>query len=117
MSVLKDPANGWYLIAEYNGAVAAQCLITLEWSDWINGHCWWIQRVYVLPEFWRRGVFSAMYVWISAEARGRPDVVGLRLYVEQENLSARETYRSLGMKKTPYIMYEDIFPENGGEAE
>jgi GNAT superfamily N-acetyltransferase len=117
MSVLKDVTNGWYLVAELNGTVVAQCLITLEWSDWRNGHYWWIQSVYVVPEFRRTGVFSAMYAWISAEARGRPDVAGLRLYVEQENLPAHEAYRSLGMKRTPYVMYEDIFPENGGEAE
>ena len=117
MSVLEDSSKGWYLVAEYGGTMAAQCLITLEWSDWRNGHCWWIQSVYVVPEFRRTGVFSAMYAWISAEARGRPDVVGLRLYVEQENLPAYGAYRSLGMKKTPYVMYEDIFPENGGEAE
>ena len=116
MSVLIDPSKGWYLVAEYDGAVAAQCLITFEWSDWRNGYFWWIQSVYVRPEFRRAGLFSAMYTWISAEACGRPDVVGLRLYVEQENLPAREAYRSLGMKKTPYAMYEDIFPENGREA-
>ncbi|GAB7015619.1 GNAT family N-acetyltransferase [Methanogenium cariaci] len=117
LSVLEDPANGWYLVAEYNDTVAAQCLITLEWSDWRNGHCWWIQSVYVVPEFRRKGIFSAMYAWISAEACNCPDVVGLRLYVEQDNLPAHETYRSLGMKRTPYVMYEDIFQENDKEAE
>ncbi|MDE4907643.1 GNAT family N-acetyltransferase [Methanogenium marinum] len=117
MSVLEDQEKGWYLVAESDGAMAGQCLITLEWSDWRNGHCWWIQSVYVVPEFRRAGVFSAMYAWISAEARCRPDVVGLRLYVEQDNLPARKAYRSLGMKKTPYVMYEEMFSENGEKAE
>ena len=116
LSVLEDPAKGWYLLAESDGVVVGQCLITLEWSDWRNGHYWWIQSVYIVPECRRTGVFSMIYAWISDEAHSRPDVSGLRLYVEQENLTAREAYHSLGMKKTPYVMYEDIFPENTAET-
>ncbi len=104
-------------MTEYDGTVAGQCLITFEWSDWRNGTYWWIQSVYVVPEWRRTGIFSAMYACLSDEARMRPDVAGLRLYVEKENLPAHEAYRTLGMKKTPYIMYEDIFPENGRKAE
>ncbi|WFN35584.1 GNAT family N-acetyltransferase [Methanogenium sp. S4BF] len=109
LSLLKDPAKGWYLVAEYNGKVVGQCMITREWSDWRNGHYWWIQSVYIVPECRRTGVFSALYAWISGEAHRRPDVAGLRLYVEEENWAAREAYRSLGMKHAAYVMYEDIF--------
>lgn len=116
ISVLKDSSKGWYLVAELDGTVVGQSLITLEWSDWRNGYYWWLQSVYIVPECRRTGVFSAIYEWISAEARVRPDVSGLRLYVERDNLSAREAYRSIGMKKLSYVMYEDIFTEIVEEA-
>ena len=35
-----------------------------------------------------------------------PEVFGLRLYVEHENLTARETYRRLGMTQTGYLLME-----------
>ncbi|WAI01684.1 GNAT family N-acetyltransferase [Methanogenium organophilum] len=114
MSVLEDPAKGWYLVAEHEGAIIGQCMITLEWSDWRNGQIWWIQSVYIIPECRRKGVFSEMYAWIDAEARRQPDVVGLRLYVEHENLAARGAYRMLGMEEAPYVMYEALFPECRG---
>lgn len=109
MSVLEDPAKGWYLVAESGGEIIGQCMITLEWSDWRDGQIWWIQSVYIIPECRRTGVFSEMYAWIADAARNCPDVVGLRLYVEHENQAAREAYRRLGMDETPYVMYEDIF--------
>lgn len=109
LSVLQDPAKGWYLVAESGGSIIGQCMITLEWSDWRCGQIWWIQSVYIVPEYRRQGVFSRMYAWIVDSARCRPDVVGLRLYVEQENEAAREAYCTLGMGESPYVMYEKFF--------
>ena len=34
-------------------------------------------------------------------------VVGLRLYVERENATAQRTYAALGMRETPYLVYEE----------
>ena len=39
--------------------MAAGCvMVTTEWSDWRNAAFWWIQSVYVVPEFRRCGVFG-----------------------------------------------------------
>jgi len=40
------------------------------------------------------------------EARTQPDVIGVRLYVEHDNLVAQETYRKLGMAVTGYQLME-----------
>lgn len=109
MAVIEDPAKGWYLVAESDGVIIGQLMITFEWSDWRCGHIWWVQSVYILPEYRRTGVFSQMYAWIRASAHCCPDVVGLRLYVERENEAARAAYCTLGMGEAPYVMYEDIF--------
>ena len=36
-----------YFLAELNGTVVGQLMITREWSDWRNGWTVWLQSVYV----------------------------------------------------------------------
>jgi len=105
-TLLKDPSRGFYLIAETAGVRAGQMMITFEWSDWRNGVFWWIQSVYTVPEFRRRGVFRALYNHAGELAKQQGDVCGLRLYVEERNHRAQETYRRCGMKGTGYRVLE-----------
>jgi ribosomal protein S18 acetylase RimI-like enzyme len=108
-AVLDDAGKGFYLIAESAGAVAGQMMITYEWSDWRNGVFWWIQSVYVDPEWRRRGVFRSLYHHALEQARAAGNVCGLRLYVEAANAAARRTYEELGMQKTVYELFEVDF--------
>ncbi len=96
-----------YWVAEApDGQVVGQTMITREWSDWRNGWFWWIQSVYVPPEYRRHGVFRALYDAIREAAGREGDVIGIRLYVERENERARRTYEELGMSETDYALYE-----------
>ncbi|MDP2884267.1 MAG: GNAT family N-acetyltransferase [Ignavibacteria bacterium] len=108
-TILSDPSKGLYFLAEDDGIVVGQTMITYEWSDWRNGTFWWIQSVYVAQEGRGRGVFKSLYEHIHALARSRTDVCGLRLYVEENNARARQTYERLGMKQSHYRMYEVDF--------
>jgi ribosomal protein S18 acetylase RimI-like enzyme len=105
-AVLADPIRGLYFVAESDGAVVGQVMVTTEWSDWRNGWIWWIQSVYVRSEARRLGVFRALYEHVHAQALADPGVVGLRLYVDQENLAAQQTYQRLGMERTAYLVLE-----------
>jgi GNAT superfamily N-acetyltransferase len=105
-AVLADPTRGLYFIAENDGAIVGQTMVTLEWSDWRNGWMWWIQSVYVKAEARRQGVFKALYQHIVEAAKAASDVVGIRLYVEEENHAAQQTYLSLGMERTRYLLLE-----------
>ncbi|MEW6236356.1 MAG: GNAT family N-acetyltransferase [Candidatus Omnitrophota bacterium] len=107
-AALNDSRKGWYYLAEAQGEAIAQTLITLEWSDWRNGWWWWIQSVYVIPSWRRKGVFRAIYEQIAKEAK-EDGAVGLRLYVEKENTGAQKTYIDLGMKTSHYQFYEAAF--------
>jgi ribosomal protein S18 acetylase RimI-like enzyme len=104
-----EPSKGTYYVAEIDGKVVGQLLITYEWSDWRNGVFWWIQSVYVREEFRGRGIFKALYRHVETMARKRTGVCGLRLYVEHDNQNAIRTYQRLGMKKTPYELFEIDF--------
>lgn len=110
-ALLRDPRKGRYFIAEAIGAgVAGQLLITFEWSDWRNAWIWWIQSVYVAPQFRRQGVYGALHEHVRACA-DTDGVAGLRLYVERENRQAHATYEALGMQRSAYLLYEEIWAE------
>lgn len=107
---LCDPQRSVYFLAEVEGTVVAQIMITTEWSDWRNGFFWWIQSVYVEPAYRRRGLFRMLYSHVRARATDRPDVCGLRLYVHRDNAGAIDTYRNLGMTQTEYLLCEEEWP-------
>jgi GNAT superfamily N-acetyltransferase len=110
-ALLMDPAKGIYYVAEAEGAVVGQLMITHEWSDWRNGNIWWVQSVYVKPEFRRAGVFRALFNHLRSLAQTRQDVRSLRLYVHVENTRAHESYLRLGMTRTQYEVFElDVRP-------
>jgi len=108
-AVLQDAHKGRYWMAEIEGRVVGQTLLTWEWSDWRNGLFWWIQSVYVLPEARGKGVYRALYSHILETARRTPDVCGIRLYVDQSNTRAARVYETLGMDAAHYNMYEVDF--------
>lgn len=108
--VLADPALGFYLVAEDQGQAVAGLLVTTEWSDWRNGCFWWIQSVYVLPQARRHGIFRALYRHVWQLAQARPEICGVRLYVERDNEAAQHTYRGLGMVETEYRVMEELRP-------
>ena len=60
-AMFDDSAKGFYVLAECDGKVVGQAMITYEWSDWRNGTFWWIQSVYVLPQYRRMGVFRSLF--------------------------------------------------------
>jgi GNAT superfamily N-acetyltransferase len=105
-AVLADPSKGRYFVAEEDGRFVGQLMLTWEWSDWRDGWFWWIQSVYVLADARGRGVFRRLYEHVTAEAKAAGDVIGLRLYVENENRAAQETYYRLGMKAVGYFVLE-----------
>jgi len=111
-NLLKNSQYGFYVVAEYNSAdgqreVVGSLMVTYEWSDWRDGLFWWIQSVYVKPDFRRRGVYRQLYDFVKTSA-AEQNVCGFRLYVEQENTAAQCTYERLGMTETHYTMYEEL---------
>ena len=95
-----------YFVAVISGKVVGQTMITYEWSDWRNGVIWWIQSVYVFPEYRKQGVFRTLFKHIENLARADPQVKALRLYVMQNNNIGQRTYHSLGMNDSGYIVFE-----------
>jgi GNAT superfamily N-acetyltransferase len=104
--VFGDPAKGFYLVAEHEGEVIGQLMVSYEWSDWRDGWFWWVQSVYVREDCRRHGVFRQLHEEVMRLARAAGDVVGVRLYVERDNIRAQATYERLGMRDACYLVRE-----------
>ncbi|GAC1397554.1 MAG: GNAT family N-acetyltransferase [Thermoanaerobaculia bacterium] len=105
-AVFAESSRGRYFVADDDGKLAASLMITPEWSDWRNGVVWWIQSVYVRPEYRRRGVYSGLYQHVKEIAESDGGVKGIRLYVDRRNTSAQEVYRRMGMNGEHYQVFE-----------
>jgi len=108
--LLRRPDSGFYTVAEIDRQVIAALMVTREWSDWRNGDFWWIQSVYVRPEYRRRGVYRRLYRYLQVLAARKRAVCGFRLYVDKDNRRAQATYNASGMKRTHYLVYEQLKP-------
>jgi GNAT superfamily N-acetyltransferase len=108
--LLSDPSLGFYAVAEHEGRVVGCLMVTNEWSDWRNGLFWWIQSVYVVAGWRRRGVYRRLYDFVRELAAHDTAICGFRLYVEKENAVAQQTYSALGMTPTDYLLFEELQP-------
>lgn len=107
LSLFEQPQAGFYVVAEVDQEIAGCLMITFEWSDWRNGTFWWVQSVYVAPDFRRMGLYSTLYLSIKEMAKDEQNICGFRLYVDKDNVAAQKTYEKLGMEPMHYLMYEE----------
>ncbi|HPT13339.1 MAG TPA: GNAT family N-acetyltransferase [Bacteroidales bacterium] len=105
-AVLDDESKGTYYVFEVDNRIISSLLITYEWSDWRNSTVYWLQSVYVLKEFRRRGIFSHLYEFVKDLAVNDNGVAGIRLYVDKTNLKAQKAYENAGMNGSHYTTFE-----------
>ena len=104
--VFEEPARGTYWVAEEKDKILGVLLAIPEWSDWRNGTVLWIHSLYIVPEARRGGIFKKLYLSLKQQVMQSPQLVGLRLYVDRQNESAKKVYDKLGMNKDHYELYE-----------
>ena len=107
-SVFEDEAKGRYYVAEEGHKIVGSFLTTPEWSDWKNGTLLWIQSVYVVPEYRKKGVFKQMFDYLKKMVEKSDGLIGIRLYVNKTNQIAQKVYKKIGMDSEHYKIYEWI---------
>jgi len=105
-AVFDDPGKGKYYVTEINREVIGSLMTTFEWSDWRNGTVLWIQSVYILPPFRRKGAYRKMYLFLQEKVLSDQGLRGIRLYVDKSNTRAQTTYQDLGMNADHYQTFE-----------
>jgi len=103
-AVLSDDKKGFYILAESDGAIVGQLMVTFEWSDWRNRPIWWVQSVYVVPDWRKKGVFTKLFEEVKGRAR-RKKVGSLKLYVHTSNKRATRVYVRRGMRQEHYRIH------------
>jgi GNAT superfamily N-acetyltransferase len=106
-AVLLDSTKGRYFVVKNDSGERIACTLTIpEWSDWRNGTVLWIHSLYVRPEYRGKGVYRAMYSHLKSKVTSDPELMGIRLYVDQRNERACAVYEKLGMSAEHYRLYE-----------
>lgn len=72
-----------------------------EWSDWNAGWYWWIQSMYISPEFRGKGYIRLLIDAVKTEMN-KENGLELRLYVHKNNKKAIRAYEKIGFEKSDY---------------
>ena len=108
-ALLSGPHLGFIVVAEVEHRIVGMLRVAFEWSPYRNGTFWWVENVYVVPDWRRKGVYRAMHKFVYVAATADADVCGIRLYAEGDNHAARRTYASVGMCGREVEMFEIDF--------
>ncbi len=101
--------NGFYLIASLHNTIVGMTMITREWSDWNNGAFYCIQSIFVIDHANEKEIHDALLSKARNLAKEHYDVCGIRLYVHKDDKETQQKYEELGLEKTPYRLFEEMF--------
>jgi ribosomal protein S18 acetylase RimI-like enzyme len=80
----------WVLVNEDNQPVGSTSALK-EWSDWNAGYYWWIQSMYIRPDYRGKGYLNLLLDAIQLEMK-KQNGLELRLYVHENNQAAIRAY-------------------------
>ena len=98
-----DSLARYWLMVDDEGKAGGCISVVREWSDWNAGFYWWIQSLYLAPEFRGKGHLNRMIEAVAYEARAS-DCIELRLYVHRSNEAAVRAYGKIKFETSPYVM-------------
>lgn len=97
-----------YYVAERDGRVIGQLMVTYELTDWRDGVVWWVQSVYVESSSRGQGVFRTLLKAVEGDGTRDFAFRGMRLYVDRENKKAIATYAASGFANSHYDLMEKL---------
>ena len=96
-----DSIARYWVIEKNNTGVIGSVSIVKEWSDWNSGYYWWIQNMYILPEFRGKGLMQQLIQALKDTAQEQ-GALELRLYVHKNNAQAISAYQKVGFFDADY---------------
>jgi GNAT superfamily N-acetyltransferase len=101
-TALDDDSIAMYWVLEKsNSGVVGNVSVVKEWSDWNAGYYWWIQSMFILPEFRGKGLMERLIQALKDAAR-EEGALELRLYVNKNNAQAVIAYQKAGFFDSDY---------------
>ena len=89
-----------YILA-VDGASVGYALVSKTFSHEAGGTVWWLEELYILPEYRGKGLGRSYFDFIE-KAAAENGVRRLRLEVEPDNTRAAKLYSDLGYKPLNY---------------
>jgi GNAT superfamily N-acetyltransferase len=101
-AALEDDSLAMYwVLSSTDSRLIGSISVVKEWSDWNAGFYWWIQSIFILPEFRGQGLMEILLEAVKEAARGK-EAVELRLYAHRLNKRALKAYRKSGFSDSDY---------------
>ena len=101
-TTLEDESIAMYWVLVRDGAeVIGNVSVVKEWSNWHAGYYWWIQSMYIQPEYRGKGLMQKLLGAVKAAAK-EDRALELRLYVHKMNTRAISAYRKSGFPDADY---------------
>jgi GNAT superfamily N-acetyltransferase len=99
---MEDDSIAMYWVLEKGGSeVIGNVSVVKEWSNWNAGYYWWIQSMFLQPEYRGMGLMGRLIEAVKEAARW-DNAVDLRLYVHKKNVRACKAYRKSGFLDSDY---------------
>ena len=108
-AALDDPSLARYWVLEnQDGELLGSVSVLKEWSNWNAGHYWWIQSMFITPEYRGKRLMKHLMDKVR-EVANSENALDIRLHVHQDNLRAKKAYLREGFTNAPYeIMTMEI---------
>jgi GNAT superfamily N-acetyltransferase len=108
-AALEDESFALYWVVQSdNNETVGNVSVVKEWSNWSAGYFWWIQSMFIKPEYRGRGLLERLIQTVRESAR-QSNALELRLYVHKDNARAIKAYYKSGFVDSDYrIMRMDI---------
>jgi ribosomal protein S18 acetylase RimI-like enzyme len=90
----------WVLVNEDNQQLGSASALK-EWSDWNAGYYWWIQSMYIRPDYRGKGYLDLLLDAIQLEMK-KQNGLELRLYVHENNQAAIRAYEKANFVFSKY---------------
>jgi len=97
-----DIARYW-IIENENGNPFGNVSVVKERSDWNCAFYWWIQSMFLLPNYRGIGLMEALLKEVKLAAENE-NAIELRLYVHKDNDRAIKAYKKVGFCNSDYNM-------------
>ncbi len=111
LSMLVNPALGFFLLARYEGKIIGIACISFSWTLEHGGRSAWLDELYVMKEYRGQGIGRALLGAVLAHAKEQ-GCAAVDLEIDIEHRQAENLYQRAGFKPLPRSRWVKAFNED-----
>jgi len=100
MLIKKDPMVDGFII-ESDGVPAGYCLASFAYSNEVGGIVMWIEELFILPQFRKKGLASSLFDYVKSNYSDKAK--RFRLEYTKSNARAARLYTKMGFEELQYL--------------